>query len=65
MVMPDLPRVLLSREPPGADPHAGWCGEDGLDTRPYPISRIYVARNLETIINENSIIAMPNNIKPP
>jgi len=25
-------------EPPGADPHAGWCGEGGLETRPYPIS---------------------------
>ena len=24
-------------EPPGADPHAGWCGEGGLETRPYPI----------------------------
>ena len=26
-----------SLEPPIADPHDGWCGEDGLDTRPYPI----------------------------
>ena len=24
-------------EPPGADPHAGWCGEGGLKARPYPI----------------------------
>jgi hypothetical protein len=23
--------------PPGVDPHAGWCGETGLMTRPYPI----------------------------
>jgi hypothetical protein len=25
------------REPPGADPHAGWCGEGRLITVPYPI----------------------------
>ena len=24
-------------EPPGADPHAGWCGEGRLETGPYPI----------------------------
>jgi hypothetical protein len=24
-------------EPPSADPHARWCGEGGLETRPYPI----------------------------
>ena len=29
--------VLHSREPPSADPHARWCGEGGLETRPYPI----------------------------
>jgi len=26
------------RETPCADPHAGCCGEGGLETRPYPIS---------------------------
>ncbi|MBU3947009.1 MAG: hypothetical protein KJ826_02145, partial [Proteobacteria bacterium] len=25
------------REPPGADPHAGWCGEGERKTPPYPI----------------------------
>jgi hypothetical protein len=25
------------REPPRADPHAGWCGEERLITVPYPI----------------------------
>ena len=25
------------REPPGADPHARWCGEGELETPPYPI----------------------------
>jgi hypothetical protein len=30
--------VLPSYEPPSADPHARWCGEGGLNTRPYPIS---------------------------
>ena len=25
-------------EPPGADPHAGWCGEGRLEAGPYPIS---------------------------
>ncbi len=29
--------VLCSREPPGADPHAGWCGEGRLKAGPYPI----------------------------
>jgi hypothetical protein len=29
--------VLPSCEPPSADPHARWCGEGGLNTRPYPI----------------------------
>ncbi len=24
-------------EPPGADPHARWCGEGELETPPYPI----------------------------
>ena len=24
-------------EPPGADPHAGWCGEGERKTPPYPI----------------------------
>ena len=36
-------RVLPSHEPPSADPHARWCGEGGLDTRPYPISRFSTA----------------------
>ena len=26
-----------SNEPPGADPHAGWCGEGRLAAGPYPI----------------------------
>jgi len=25
-------------EPPGADPHAGWCGEGERKTPPYPIN---------------------------
>ena len=25
-------------EPPGADPHAGWCGEGQLEAGPYSIS---------------------------
>ncbi len=32
-----ISRVLPSREPPSADPHARWCGKGGLNTRPYPI----------------------------
>ena len=31
--------VLTFPEPPGADPHAGWCGEGRLDAGPYPIMR--------------------------
>src|SRR5262245_10195516 len=30
-------RVLSCREPPRADSQARWCGEGGLNTRPYPI----------------------------
>ncbi len=30
-------RLLRIEEPPGADPHAGWCGERGLITPGYPI----------------------------
>ncbi len=30
--------ALYAREAPRADPHAGCCGEGGLETRPYPIS---------------------------
>ena len=29
--------VLTFPEPPGADPHAGWCGEGQLDAGHYPI----------------------------
>jgi hypothetical protein len=29
--------VLRSDEPPGADPHARWCGEGRLKAGPYPI----------------------------
>ena len=32
-------RVRSVHEPPGADPHAGWCGEGRLDAGPYPIGR--------------------------
>ncbi len=31
-----ISRVLPSREPPSEDPQARWCGEGGLNTRPYP-----------------------------
>lgn len=27
----------MRREPPGGDPHAGWCGRGGGEPRPYPI----------------------------
>ncbi|MBA3035343.1 MAG: hypothetical protein FP814_02500 [Desulfobacterium sp.] len=33
---PAMARYL--REPPGADPNAGWCGGWGLITPGYPIS---------------------------
>jgi hypothetical protein len=29
------------REPPGADPHAGWCGGRGLKSPGYPIMPCY------------------------
>jgi hypothetical protein len=31
----------MANETPCADPHAGCCGEGGLDTRPYPISCLF------------------------
>jgi hypothetical protein len=31
-------------EPPGADPHAGWCGDWGLETPGYPIMRLCALR---------------------
>ncbi len=31
--------MLHHREPPSADPHAGWCGGRGLNTPGYPIGR--------------------------
>ena len=36
---------MRNHEPPGADPHARWCGEGGPDTRPYPN---YVLRQAAT-----------------
>jgi len=30
-------RFTMLYEPPGADPHAGWCGGWGLKTPGYPI----------------------------
>ena len=35
VIYPATARYL--REPPGADPHAGWCGGWGLKTPGYPI----------------------------
>ena len=37
------------REPPGADPHAGWCGEGRLDAGPYPIGLLTVA--MDVVLN--------------
>ena len=31
-------------EPPGADPHARWCGDWGLETPGYSIMRDYRIR---------------------
>ncbi len=30
--------LLLFVEPPSVDPHVRWCGKDGQQWRPYPIS---------------------------
>ena len=38
--------MLPVHEPPGADPHAGWCGEGGLEARPYPIMRLQAFKAL-------------------
>src|SRR4051812_32779372 len=35
--VPSLPGMLS--EPPGADPHAGWCGRGQGEPGPYPILR--------------------------
>ncbi len=33
-----------SSEPPGADPHAGWCGGRGRKTPGYPIGHRFIAQ---------------------
>ena len=33
------------REPPGADPRAGWCGGWGLNTPGYPIEKFTLNRD--------------------
>jgi len=38
VILPATARNL--REPPGADPHAGWCGGRGRKTPGYPIGRL-------------------------
>ncbi|MBM9615080.1 hypothetical protein JWJ90_12410, partial [Desulfobulbus rhabdoformis] len=35
----DRPRPVSLWEPPGADPHARWCGGRGRKTPGYPIAR--------------------------
>jgi hypothetical protein len=35
IILPATARIL--REPPGADPHAGWCGGWGGDPPGYPM----------------------------
>jgi len=54
-------RVLPSCEPPSADPHARWCGEGGLNTRPYPI-RAHCQTSLEDlpITTQSSCVAQPH-----
>jgi hypothetical protein len=34
-------RLDVLWEPPGADPHAGWCGEGERKTPPYPIRQLF------------------------
>ncbi len=40
-------RVHPVSEPPGADPHAGRCGEGRLEAGPYPIRTIFFRVLLE------------------
>ena len=42
MCLTDALSLLNGQEPPGADPHAGWCGGRGLITLPYPIMPLRV-----------------------
>ncbi len=42
------------REPPGADPHAGWCGEGRFNAVPYPIiSDHLVFLSVPLLIDQN------------
>jgi len=40
VIVTDRLRPVYLQEPPGADPHAGWCGGWGRKTPGYPISRL-------------------------
>jgi hypothetical protein len=39
-------------EPPGADPHAGWCGEGRLEAGPYPIRPLGLHSAIQPTLNE-------------
>ncbi|MBM9617123.1 TonB-dependent receptor plug domain-containing protein, partial [Desulfobulbus rhabdoformis] len=46
----DRPRPVSLWEPPGADPHARWCGGRGRKTPGYPIDRIEIVRGPSSAI---------------
>ena len=55
-------RLLRDEEPPGADPHAGWCGGRGRETPAYPISKIILSSavaHLELLNIESSQSSLP------
>jgi hypothetical protein len=56
IILPATARIL--REPPGADPHAGWCGGWGGDPPGYPISRLWAVYTRNYIDFELSLVGM-------
>jgi len=42
-------------EPPGADPHAGWCGGWGRKTPGYPMVLYVIVRAWKRQMHENSV----------
>jgi hypothetical protein len=55
-------------EPPGADPHAGWCGDWGLKTPGYPIRLLCdpsMQRTLESLLESDprkSLVRSPKEL---
>ena len=50
----DRLRPVTLWEPPGADPHARWCGGRGRKTPAYPIGHFHCVRRLRHLPSRNA-----------